>query len=173
LALAGVVSCDRTTDMPHDEMESKVGLELPSLKRTARLFWRALRLRCPNCGGGPVMRGWFKMRERCGTCGIRIERGEHDYFVGSMLFNYIVAGLLLLGALAVTVVVTWPNVPWGTLQFLGPVLIVVAVVGLFPFSKLIWLAFDLMLRPATPEELEWHRTAPDVQSSDEPPTRDT
>lgn len=34
----------------------------------------------------------------------------------------------------------------------------VAVVGLFPFSKLIWLAFDLMLRPVTPAELDWHRT---------------
>jgi len=31
-------------------------------------------------------------------------------------------------------------------------------VGLSPFSKLIWLAFDLMLRPVTPAELEWHRT---------------
>lgn len=26
-------------------------------------------------------------------------------------------------------------------------------------ARLLWLAFDLMLRPVTPEELEWHRTA--------------
>lgn len=31
--------------------------------------------------------------------------------------------------------------------------------ALFPFSKTIWLAFDLMLRPVTPEELQWHRAA--------------
>jgi len=30
---------------------------------------------------------------------------------------------------------------------------------LFPFSKLLWLAFDLMPRPATAAELEWHRAS--------------
>jgi uncharacterized protein (DUF983 family) len=112
------------------------------------------------------MKNWFAMRVRCGRCGIRLERGEHDYFTGSMLVNYIVAGLLLLVALAVTLIVTWPNVPWTVLQIGGPIAIVIAIVGLFPFSKLIWLAFDLMLRPVTPEELEWHRTETTEWSSE-------
>jgi uncharacterized protein (DUF983 family) len=151
--------------MAADEMESKVGLELPSIARTARLFARALLLRCPNCGGGPVREGWFKMRVRCGRCGLRIERGEGDYFTGSMLFNYIVPGLLVLIVLAVILIATWPRVPWDTIQYLAPALIVAAGVGLFPFSKLIWLAFDLMLRPVTAEEMRWHRTAPSKYSS--------
>jgi uncharacterized protein (DUF983 family) len=146
-------------------MESKVGLELPSAARTARLFGRALLLRCPNCGKGPVMEHWFKMRVRCGNCGLRIERGEGDYFTGSMLFNYIVSGLLVLGVFIVVLIAAWPKVPWNALQYFVPILIVVAVVGLFPFSKLIWLAFDLMFRPVTPEELEWHRSAPTEWSS--------
>jgi uncharacterized protein (DUF983 family) len=160
--------------MPHPEMDSETGLEFPRLVRTARLFGRALILRCPNCGGGPVLKNWFAMRVRCGNCGIRLERGEHDYFTGSMLFNYIVAGVLLLVALAVTLIVTWPRVPWNILQYGGPIAIVVAVVGLFPFSKLIWLAFDLMLRPVTPAELEWHRTEATEWSSERsapPPER--
>jgi hypothetical protein len=37
------------------------------------------------------------------------------------------------------------------------VLIVAGPFILFPFSKLLWLAFDLMLRPLTPEEMAWHR----------------
>jgi uncharacterized protein (DUF983 family) len=151
--------------MAADPMESKIGLELPSLGRTLRLFGRALLLRCPNCGGGPVREGWFRMRVRCGRCALRIERGEGDYFTGSMLFNYIVPGLLVIGVFVVTLVLTWPNVPWDTLQYVIPVLIIVAVVGLFPFSKLIWLAFDLMLRPVTAEEMHWHRTAPSKYSS--------
>jgi uncharacterized protein (DUF983 family) len=129
------------------------------------LFGRALVLRCPNCGKGPVMEHWFKMRVRCGNCGLRIERGEGDYFTGSMLFNYIVSGIVVLGVFVVVLIATWPKIPWNALEYMAPVVIVVAVVGLFPFSKLIWLAFDLMFRPVTPEELEWHRTAPTEWSS--------
>ena len=32
-------------------------------------------------------------------------------------------------------------------------------VALLPFAKLLWLAFDLALRPVTPQELEWHRSS--------------
>jgi hypothetical protein len=37
---------------------------------------------------------------------------------------------------------------------------------IFPFSKLLWLAFDLVFRPVTPEELEWHRSAEGTWSTD-------
>jgi hypothetical protein len=40
-----------------------------------------------------------------------------------------------------------------------PVLVIVELFAFFPFAKLLWLAFDLTLRPVTPSELEWHRTA--------------
>jgi hypothetical protein len=30
---------------------------------------------------------------------------------------------------------------------------------LFPFSKLLWLAADIAMRPVSPEELEGHRSA--------------
>ena len=56
-------------------------------------------------------------------------------------------------------------VPWDLLEFGLPVLMAVSLVALFPFSRLVWLAFDLMLRPVTPQELEWHRETPDEWSS--------
>jgi uncharacterized protein (DUF983 family) len=31
---------------------------------------RALRLRCPDCGKGPVLVSWLKLPERCGNCGL-------------------------------------------------------------------------------------------------------
>ena len=96
---------------------------------------------------------------RCGNCGLRLERGEHDYFTGSLMFNYIIAGVLFVASLAAVLIWTWPNVPWDTLQWLAPVLMLAAPAVIFPFSKLTWLAFDLMFRPVTPEELEWHRGA--------------
>lgn len=145
--------------MPHEEMETRTGLQLASPRQTARLLGRAFRLRCPHCGGGPVLQHWLKLRVRCGNCGLRLERGEHDYFLGSLLFNFILAGLLFMVVLVAILLVTWPDVPWDALEIVLPILIVAAPVFLFPFAKLVWLAFDLMLRPVTPEELEWHRAA--------------
>jgi hypothetical protein len=57
------------------------------------------------------------------------------------------------------------NVNWDVLQY-----VLVAIVGLAPVvtystSKLLWLAFDLMLRPVTSEELHWHRSERDAFST--------
>jgi hypothetical protein len=48
---------------------------------------------------------------------------------------------------------TWPSPPWTLLQYSGIVLMVLAPFLFFPFSKTLFLAFDLLFRPATPEEL--------------------
>src|SRR5690606_17057747 len=49
----------------------------PSRKR---MFLRALRLRCPHCGGKEVFSSFFVLKRHCPTCGLRLERGEGDYF---------------------------------------------------------------------------------------------
>ena len=151
--------------MAHDETRVNSELELPTVRRTVRLFARAFRLRCPTCGRGPVLHHWLKLRVRCGSCGLRLQRGEHDYFVGSVFILFTLAGLLIYAVLAATLIATGPAVPWDLLEYGLPVLMAVALVALFPFSRLVWLAFDLMLRPVTPQELEWHRDAPDEWSS--------
>jgi len=156
----------------NEEMESRGGIHLASLGQIVRLFGRALRLHCPNCGGGPVLQHWLKLRVRCGTCGIRLERGEHDYFVGSLMFNYVITGTLLLVTLAVVLVAMWPDVPWTWFQYGGPVAMVAIPFAIFPFTKLLWLAFDLMLRPATPEELEWHQRSTTAWSTERDASRD-
>ena len=145
--------------MAIEERQTQTGLVVPGFRQTARLFGRALLLRCPNCGRGPVLEHWLKLRVRCGNCGLRLQRGEHDYFIGSMMILFVLAGSLLLGVLVVALLVTWPDVPWDLLQNGLPILMIVALPALFPFSKLLWLAFDLMLRPVTEEELDWHRAA--------------
>ena len=114
---------------------------------------RAARLRCPHCSGGPVLQHWFKMHVRCGTCGLAIERGERDYFIGSMMFNLVASELLFAGAFVGTLVFTWPNVPWDFLQWAAPLAMAAAPFVLWPFSKLAWLGFDILLRPVTPDEL--------------------
>lgn len=159
--------------MPNDrEMETESGMQLPTARDGALRFARALLLRCPNCGKGPVLKNWLKLRVRCGNCGLRLERGEHDYFMGSMMFNYVLTGAILLTAIAVLLVSRGANDrTWTILQWGGPTAMVVLPFVLFPFSKLIWLAFDIVLRPVTERELEWHRAADSEWSSEYAPKR--
>jgi uncharacterized protein (DUF983 family) len=140
-------------------MDSHGELNVAGPRQAARYIGRALRLRCPNCGGGPVLENWFKLRVRCGNCGIRLERGEHDYLSGSILLSYSVGTLVFAAALAWMIIANWPVVPWGMLEIVLPAIILIFPVVFFPFSKLLWLAADLIMRPVSPEELEWHRTA--------------
>jgi uncharacterized protein (DUF983 family) len=128
---------------PNDELS----LEMPSARRTAGLLGRALTLRCPNCGGGPTREHWLRMRPACGSCGMPIERGEPDYFIGSMMFNLILSEGLFLVLLVGGVIASWPDIAWTALEIATPLGMIAAPILLFPFSKLAWLAFDLVLRP--------------------------
>lgn len=143
---------------PRREMESRQGLVFPSLGRALVLFGRAFVLRCPHCGQGPVLHHWLKLRVKCGTCGLRLARGEHDSFVGSALILFVLAGLFTYAVLLVTLLAT-DETPWGFLEKGLPLVLLAAVPLFFPFAKLLWLAFDLLLRPVSDEELEWHRTS--------------
>jgi hypothetical protein len=49
-------------------------------------------------------------------------------------------------------VATWPCPPWNLLLYGGMVLMIVVPVVFYPFSKTIFLAFDLVFRPALPAE---------------------
>jgi uncharacterized protein (DUF983 family) len=126
---------------------------LPSLTYAARLVGRALRLRCPNCGQGRLFLSWFRFRERCPVCGLKVERGEEGYQVGSYMFNIIAAELLFAAVFLAVVAATWPAPPWTLLDIGGVALMIVAPFVFFPFSKTLFLAFDLAFRPATADEL--------------------
>ena len=140
------------------EMDSETGMELPTLGRTLRLFGRACLLRCPNCGEGPVLEHWMKLRLKCGTCGLRLQRGEHDTVMGFAFILFTLIGLSSYAILVAALLVT-RTTPWDLLEIGLPVLVLVLLFAFFPFAKLGWLAFDLMFRPVTPQEMEWHRTA--------------
>jgi uncharacterized protein (DUF983 family) len=128
-------------------------MRFQGFRRTAVLFARALTLRCPNCGSRGILASWFKLAQACPRCRLRPERGESDYFLGGMMFNIALAEGVFVIVLIATLAVTWPHVPWTLLQYGAPAAMVLAPIILYPFSKLIWLAFDLMLRPAVPNDL--------------------
>jgi uncharacterized protein (DUF983 family) len=85
-------------------MKSTVGHAL-------RMFGRALSLRCPNCGGRPIFRSWFRMRPYCPVCGIPLERGESGYQVGSYMFNIVASELSFATLFVLVLVVTWSDSP--------------------------------------------------------------
>ena len=123
------------------------------LSRSLLLFGRALRLRCPNCGQGKLFTSWLRMRERCPMCGLKLERGEEGYQVGSYMFNIVAAELVFAAVFVGVILLTWPTPPWKILQYGGIALMVIAPFAFFPFSKTLFLAFDLLFRPAAPDEL--------------------
>src|SRR5690348_17445744 len=130
-----------------ERAESARPMSWPGMRRVFEVLGRAARLKCPHCGRGPVLQHWLKMRARCGNCGLAIERGERDYFIGSMLFNLVVSEMLFAVVFVAVMLVRWPNVPWDTLEWAAPLGMLLAPFILFPFSKLAWLGFDILLRP--------------------------
>ena len=121
------------------------------------MLYRAARLRCPVCGGARPPASWFRMKAKCPQCGMRSERGEEDFFLGAMMFNIVLSEAVLAVLLVGLLVAMWPRVPWTFLRYGGVALMAVAPFFFIPFSRTVWLAFDLLLRPLTPEELAWHR----------------
>ena len=118
-----------------------------------RGFARALTLRCPACGRGPVLVSWLRLRERCGACGFALERGEtRDYWIGALAFNLIALELLFAAGFAALAWATWPDPPWDVLEYGSVAVLAVGGFAGYPFAKLTWLAFDLAFRPARPEE---------------------
>jgi uncharacterized protein (DUF983 family) len=123
------------------------------LPGAAKMLWRAATKGCAVCGERRLFRRWFTMKVRCPRCGLRFERIE-GHWTGDLGINTVVSFGVLLITLFVGVFTTYPDVPAVPL-----LLIALGVAGLvpfvfYPFSKTIWLAIDLLMRPLEPDEVE-------------------
>jgi len=108
---------------------------------------RALRRRCPNCGASGIFDGWFALQEECPRCQLHFERGESGYVVGAYMINIAVAELVLVAAGIAIAAATWPEPPWNLLMYGGAALMAALPVVFYPFSKMLFLAMDLAVRP--------------------------
>ena len=112
------------------------------------LLRRGLAKKCPRCGGGKVYDTWFRMKERCPTCGVKFER-EPGFFVGAYLINFAVAeGFLFVLMMAF---VFWkdqhPEAGVAVPIVVAVVIAVVAPIVFYPFSRTIWSAIDIAMTP--------------------------
>ncbi len=87
------------------------------------------------------------MRPACPSCGLDFERREQGYIVGAYMLNIVAAEAIFLGVFLAVVVATWPDPPWRLLQYGGALLMVLAPLVTYPFSKTFFLAMDLAVRP--------------------------
>ena len=114
--------------------------------RKAKLFLRALRRRCPICAHRPIFAGWFELRPTCGRCGLRFERREGE-FVGAVGVNTIVTFGALLIFVVAAAITTAPDMPVVPLIIGAAALTIIVPIVMYPFSKTLWLATDLVMLP--------------------------
>lgn len=95
------------------------------------------------------------MAERCPSCGLRFER-ENDFFLGAYVINFaITEGLLALALIVFAVRLNADaDTPWLPVVVAGAIVAVGAPILFFPFSRTIWAAIDLAMRPVPVEEGE-------------------
>lgn len=144
-----------------------LGLPPAGASRLRALLGRALRRRCPYCGGSGIFQGWFALLDRCPTCGVSYDR-EEGYFLGAYALNLIVAEIIAL-TLALALIfgtgLRRADLIWQEAVAIG--LAVALPILFFPYSRTLWIALDLLLDPPakTPERrLRGHEMGPPPKS---------
>src|SRR5690349_4855183 len=74
------------------------------------MLWRGLTRRCPRCESGGLFRRWTEMVEVCPRCELEFE-SEEGYWLGAIIINTLMSGLILALLIALGVGLTWPHVP--------------------------------------------------------------
>lgn len=103
------------------------------------------------CGSNHVFRRGFLIRERCPRCGFKFERVE-GHFIGAIAMNTIVAFGLMLVAIVVGIVLTYPDVPFLPVATVAVAIALVVPLAFLPASRTLWTAVDLWMRPAEADE---------------------
>src|SRR6266550_5017206 len=86
-----------------------------------KLLGRALALRCPNCGAKEIFASWGKLKKRCPECGLWLERGEGDYYLGAYTVALMAVETLFAIGFVIALVLTWTDRPWEAIKWVGEV----------------------------------------------------
>jgi len=74
--------------------------------------------------------------------------------VGAYMFNIVASELMGVAMVAAVVVLTWPEPPWSLLLYVSGAMMLSLPFLFYPFSKTLFLAFDLCFRPLEETEEE-------------------
>jgi uncharacterized protein (DUF983 family) len=102
--------------------------------------------RCAVCGSGHLFHRWVNMAPSCPHCGHRFYR-EPGHWCGSWFLNICMAQMMVVLFLITAAAVEWPEPP-GISVIVGGLLVTFACTFFFfPFSRTIWCAIDLAMKP--------------------------
>jgi hypothetical protein len=112
-----------------------------------------MRLYCPYCGSTPLRTegSWFYFRTGCKVCDYVYER-EPGYFTGaSWMVSY--AALALSGCgFGALLLYRLPDLDAMWIAAIVSVFLIVFGLWFVPYSMAIWLGFDHIVHPLTPED---------------------
>ncbi|WP_419841608.1 DUF983 domain-containing protein [Candidatus Poriferisodalis sp.] len=115
---------------------------------------RGLTLACPACGGrGLFTSPMLRIRERCPTCGLRFERIE-GHWLGAVALNTVASAAAVLLSVVIAMLVFGTDTGLRTLLAVALPVGVVSPVLFDPFSRTLWTATDMLLRPLTSSDFE-------------------
>ena len=119
-----------------------------------RVVWRALRLRCPNCGSSGFFESWFRIRKACHICGYSPSRSDEGYGMGALTINMVVSELIAVGVIFGTAIIMRPDPPWDALLYIGLALAVGLPLFFYPFATSLFVAINHALRVSDTQEPE-------------------
>ncbi|WOO39852.1 DUF983 domain-containing protein [Rubellicoccus peritrichatus] len=102
----------------------------------SEILKRGLKIQCPNCGSKGLFRGWFRLRYRCTSCGLKLSRNE-GFFLGAMVWNY---GLIVFGIFPLILVIGF--IEWFSVQTIIYLCLAAGVIGpmlLYRWAWGLWL----------------------------------
>lgn len=113
---------------------------------TSCLLRRGALRRCAVCGGGGLFRRWVQMVPECPRCGLRFNRVE-GHWLGSWFLNVCLVQTVVVLILVLGVGFTYPDPPMLAISIGAGVAAVVVPLLFFPWSRTLWVAIDVAMRP--------------------------
>lgn len=111
------------------------------------VFSRAFLLRCPACGHDGLFEWWFRLKERCPTCGLDLGRGRFGHEIRAQMLNLLIPLLVWFVLYFAILVSTWPDPPSAFLDWGSVVLMIVLPCLHYPVSQALAIAIDVMNHP--------------------------
>ncbi len=87
----------RTWTLPMNTADTAQSLEAEDRPLKPALL-RGWRRRCPNCGAGPLLRGYLKVRDNCPVCGEELHHHRADdgpAYLTILIVGHLLAPILL------------------------------------------------------------------------------
>jgi uncharacterized protein (DUF983 family) len=119
---------------------------------TGLLLRRGALLKCPQCGSGHLFGWWLVMKDDCPRCDLHFERIE-GHWIGAIAMNTVLSLLVLLGVIVGGFTASYPDRPPTALLVVCLLIGGVGPLFFHPFSRTLWMAIDLAMRPVTADEI--------------------